>query len=219
MTSVGFLMILAPMEPDIPDIATLIACPQCDALHRYEPLGARATARCIRCGTVLFSPRPNAIAFVLALAISALVLMSLAVTYPFLTMSASGLSAKASVIDTVESYADAEMLPLSIALGALILFLPVCRLLLLIYVTGPLAFGGRAWPGARTAFRLNARLRPWSMVEIFMVGVAVAMVKIAGLAQLEFGLAFWAFGAVAILVAAKDALMCERTLWQAITRS
>lgn len=142
--------------------------------------------------------------------------MAIAVSYPFLSVSASGLSSQASVIDAVESYADSEMLPLSLALGALILMLPLARLILLIYVTAPLAFRARPWPGARTAFRLNSHIRPWAMTEIFMVGVAVAMVKVADLAHLDFGLAFWAFAAVAVLVAAKDALICERTIWHAM---
>ncbi|WP_138470157.1 paraquat-inducible protein A [Poseidonocella sp. HB161398] len=202
-----------------PDPAELVACPTCDALYRFAPPGPRQTASCARCGTVLFAPRPGAIRTVLALALAALALMTIALDYPFLTMNANGLTAQASVIDAVSSYAVDDMAPLSLAIAVLILLLPTLRLLLLVYVTLPLVFGGRAWPGARTAFRLNVQLRPWSMAEIFMVGVAVAMVKVADLATISFGPAFWAFAAVALLLAAKDAVTCERTLWHILRAS
>ncbi len=196
-----------------PDPSRLVACPTCDALYRYEPLEPRQTAACGRCGTVIFAPRPGAISTVLALAIAALVLMGIALDYPFLSMTANGLTAKASVIDAVRSFAVDDMAPLSLAIALLILLLPTLRLCLLIYVTLPLVLGAKPWPGARTAFRLNVDLRPWSMAEIFMVGVAVAMVKVADLATISFGPAFWAMAAVAILLAAKDAVTCERTIW------
>lgn len=207
------------MESLPPDPATLVACAQCDALHHYVDPGARATTCCVRCGSVMFAPRPGSIALVLSLSISALVLMGIAIFYPFLKLSASGLSSQASLLDAVESYALSDMAPLSIALAVMILILPVARLILLIYVTLPLSLGRRPWPGAFWAFRVNAIIRPWSMAEIFMVGVAVAMVKVSDLATLEFGLAFWAFAAVVVLVAAKDALTCERTIWHTMSKS
>lgn len=205
-----------PVHPVISDPSDLIACPQCDLLHRDRQLSDRDVARCVRCGTVLFAPRREAIALVLSLAVSALVLMGIALTFPFLSISQAGFGSTASVIDTVEAFSTAAMAPLSIATAAMILVLPITRLGLLCYVTLPLVLGRRAWPGARWSLRLNSRLRPWAMAEIFMVGVAVAMVKVADLAHLEFGPAFWAFAAVAVLVAFKDALTCERTLWRMI---
>ena len=201
-----------------PETADLIACPQCDALHRCAVLAPRQTARCTRCGTVLFQPRPGAIAALLALSIAALALLTIALDYPFLGISASGLSAEASVIDAVRAFAISDMAPLSLLIAVLILVLPVLRLLLLIYVILPMLLGRPAFPAARPALRLHGRLRPWSMAEIFMIGVAVAMVKVADMASLSFGPAFWAFAAVVLLLAAKDALTCERTLWRILDR-
>lgn len=206
------------MAVSVSNPAELVACPQCDALYHAVALEAGQTAICPRCDTVLFAPRPWSIATVLALSTASLALMTVAISAPFLSLSARGLTSQASVLDAVEAFAQSDMTLLSLALGALILVLPVSRLLILIYVTLPLTLGRAPWPGARSAFRLNSMLRPWSMAEIFMLGVAVAMVKVSDLARLDLGTAFWAFGAVAILMAAKDALTCERTLWNAMAR-
>jgi len=197
----------------------MVACPQCDQLHRLPALHDGDRAACVRCGTVLFRPRAGAISLSLSLAVAALVLMTVAVSAPFLSMSAAGLSSSASVIDTVEAYSTGEMAPLSLAIAALILVLPTLRLLIQIYVLTPLVLHRHPWRGAKRLLRIDAHLRPWSMAEIFMVGVAVALVKIADLANLSFGPAFWAFGAVAVLFAAGEAVSCERTLWRILDRA
>jgi paraquat-inducible protein A len=65
-------------------------------------------------------------------------------------------------------------------------------------------------------FRLAERIRPWSMAEIFIVGVAVALIKVAGLASLSLGPAFWAFVALVLITAVKDNFMCRLTIWKTL---
>ena len=200
------------------DPSDLIACPQCDLLHHATDVPENASARCARCGTVLFAPRAGAIERLVALALGALVLMVVAVSFPFLQMSASGFSSKASVFDTISAFTGGLMAPLSLATAAFIILLPVLRLCALIYAVGPLIFGRSPAAGAAAAFRLASRLKPWSMAEIFMIGVAVALVKMMGMASIGFGTAFWAFGFLVILVTAMDAMMCERTIWRLLAK-
>jgi paraquat-inducible protein A len=71
-------------------------------------------------------------------------------------------------------------------------------------------------PGARfaiPAFRLSEAMRPWSMAEIFAIGVAVALVKVSDLARVGFGPAFWMFGILVVLVIAMDSFMCKWSVW------
>lgn len=204
--------------PHHTDLSGLVACPQCDLLNRVPQLADGARARCPRCGTVLLAPRAGAAATIVALAMGALVLMVVAVSFPFLAIDASGLHSEASVIDAALSFAEASgrMAPLSVIVAALIVVLPVTRLVALIYALWPLAAGRRPRAHAAAAFRLAMRLRPWAMAEIFIIGVAVALVKVASLAQVGFGPSFWAFVALVVLVAAKDTILCERSLWRAL---
>jgi paraquat-inducible protein A len=192
----------------------LVACPQCDLLHRVVDIPDNVSARCARCNTTLFAPVTGSVERLVALALAALVLMVVAVSFPFLEMSASGFSSEASVFDTIAAFTGGLMAPLSLAIAAFIVFLPVLRLSALIYATGPLLFKRPPARGAAAAFRLASRLKPWSMAEIFMIGVAVSLVKMAGMATIVFGPAFWAFAMLVIFVAAMDAMMCERTIWR-----
>lgn len=191
-----------------------MACPQCDLLHRVDEISVDSTARCARCGTVLFTPRSGAIERLVALAIASLVLMVVALTFPFLEMSAQGFSSHASVLDTITAFAGGFMAPLSLAIAGFIVFLPVLRLCAMIYALWPLIFDRPPAPGATAAFRLASNLKPWSMAEIFMIGVAVALVKMVGMATIVFGPAFWAFGFLVVFVTMIDVMMCERTIWR-----
>jgi paraquat-inducible protein A len=65
-------------------------------------------------------------------------------------------------------------------------------------------------------FKLAEHIRPWAMAEVFIIGVAVALVKVAGLAQVTLGPAFWAFVGLVIITVLKDNFMCRVTVWQTL---
>lgn len=199
------------LDPD-----ELIACPVCDALYRDETIEGGYTARCTRCGTVLAAPKGQAMTRMTMLALAALVLMVGAVAFPFLELSARGLQQKSSVIDAVLAFSTGLTTPLSLIVAFLIVLLPVLRLVALVYVLAPMSFGYQPWPHAAVAFRFAEVLRPWAMAEIFVVGVAVALVKVAGLASVTLGPAFWAFCLLVVITVIKDNMMCRYTLWKTL---
>ena len=106
--------------------------------------------------------------------------------------------------------------PLAVAVAFFIIILPLARLAAIIYAIGPLARGVKPRPLAHAAYRFAERLRPWSMAEIFMVGVAVALIKVAGLATVTIGPAFWAFTGLVIITILKDQMMCRYSIWEAL---
>lgn len=199
----------------------LTACPQCDALYRMRPVTDGNHVQCQRCGTTLFAPRSGVILTIISLSLGALILMVVAITAPFLRIEASGLASKASVLDAIMAFAKGSglMVPLSVVTAALIVALPVARICALLYALLPLLRDRPPFPQAPRMFRLAMRLRPWAMAEIFMIGVAVALIKIGGLAQVQFGPAFWAFGGLVLLTTLKDTVLCERSIWQLLTRT
>ncbi len=194
----------------------LIACPECDALHHMGDVPIGAKAACIRCGATLFAPKRNAMTDILMLAFAALILMIAAVFFPFLEIHAAGLAQRSSVLDAILAFSDGLMLPLSFAVAALIVLLPTARFCLLVYVFAPMALGYSPARHASGAFRIAERMRPWAMAEIFIVGVAVALVKVAGLASLTLGPAFWAFVALVIVTGLKDNLMDRFSVWKTL---
>ena len=144
-------------------LADLIACPTCDTLHRAARLEPGQTARCVRCGTVLLRPRANAMTRIVMLSAAAVVLMAAAMVFPFLSLRARGLFQSASVADAILVFSQGRTLPLTLALAALVVILPLARLGAIVYALAPMAIGWRPARGARRAFRWAEAVRPWAM--------------------------------------------------------
>ncbi len=198
------------------DLAELVACPVCDTLHRIPDVGLGQRARCVRCHTVLMAPRASAMTKIVMLSITATVLMIAAIYFPFLTLETRGLAQRTSVLDAILAFSDGLTLPLSLGVAATIVVLPLVRLGAILYALAPMAIGDAPLRGALGAFRLAEALKPWAMAEIFIVGVAVALVKVAGLAQLTIGPAFWAFTALVLVTVLNDNFMCRLTIWRTL---
>lgn len=196
----------------------LRACPHCDALYHLRPLHPRERGTCPRCGATLMSPRAHAFPRVIALATASLVLLVLALFTPFLDLTAAGLHSDASIWDAAMAFSNGMMVPLSIAVAAFIIVIPAFRLCLLIYTLAPLATHRPPARHAAAAFRLSEALRPWAMTEIFIIGVAVALVKIAGMASVAPGVAFWTFAALVIVILWQDSFLDREQVWSALDR-
>lgn len=199
-----------------PSLDDICACPVCDALWRDRAPRAGERVRCRRCRAVLRTGRPEGFDRVLAIALATPVLMLVGVTASFLTLSGGGARLESSVLDAAMAVATDDTWALAVAVGALIVALPAARALALVYVLLPLRLGRPAARRAAEAFRFAIEIRPWSMAEIFVIGVAVALVKVSGLASVALGPAFWSFTALAALTLIEDAALCERSIWARI---
>jgi paraquat-inducible protein A len=207
------------MTTDLPEGYSghaLIACPTCDTLHVEPEVPADHTARCRRCGRVLAAPRENAYRNVLALAVTSTILMVGAIFFPFIELQVAGLHNRASVLDAALAFSRGLMAPLAIAVALLIVLIPTARLAAIIYTVLPLVRNRPPYRLAPRAFRLAEQLRPWSMAEIFVLGVAVALVKVAGLATVSLGPAFWAFAGLVVITVLQDNTMCRYTIWKSL---
>ncbi|MDJ0860441.1 MAG: paraquat-inducible protein A [Dinoroseobacter sp.] len=198
--------------------SSLIVCPECDALHYDQDIPADSIGRCMRCGTVLAAQHAGAMTRITMLALAALVLMVAAIFFPFLDLRSHGLEHRASILDAILAFSRGPMIMLSIAVAVLIVALPVLRLLALVYVFAPMALGWHPARHAKAAFRFAEQVKPWSMAEIFIIGVAVALVKVAGIAKVEIGPAFWALAALVLITVLKDTFMCRFTVWKTLAR-
>ncbi|EEX16302.1 paraquat-inducible protein A [Citreicella sp. SE45] len=206
----------AESPAELPAPEALMACPSCDALYVERPVAPGETARCLRCHEVLEAPRQTAMTRIIMLAVSAMILMIAAIFFPFLELEAAGRMHRSSLLDTVLAFSSGLTAPLTIAMASLIVVVPMIRFGALIYVMAPMAFGHAPARHAEVVFRVAESLRPWAMAEIFVVGVAVALVKVAGMAHIFIGPAFWAFVALVIVTVLKDNFMSRVTLWKTL---
>lgn len=198
------------------DTSDLIACPKCDALYRVVEPDPRERAVCARCHAVLIAPRRRAGMQLIAISVTVVILVVAATIFPFLTIHIGGAWHSSSILDAAMSFRGGTYYALAITVAGLIVFIPVLRAVLTLYVLVPIVFDRPPAHAARAAFRMAEDLRPWSMAEVFAIGCAVALVKIADLAEVDFGPAFWMFSALVVLVVVQDTFLCRYSVWKSL---
>jgi paraquat-inducible protein A len=199
-----------------PDVAVeRLGCVECDLLVRIGPLAPRERAACPRCGHLLTSNTPDGFTRSLAFALAAALLLAFSLSFPFLSLQASGMeqvmtlpgSAYQLYTGGYPSIAFLVMVPI-IGIPALMVALLV-GLLLLLRRAAPSAV---LVPIGRTLFFLN----PWSMVEVFVIGVIVSLVKVGHMAHVVLGISFFSYVAFAICFTAALTNLDRVRLWERI---
>lgn len=183
------------------EVSGLIACEECDAIHRRQALGPNEAAFCSCCGTELERDMSSYSRRALPLTIAGLFMYIIANVFPIVEMELQGIVSRTTLIGSVFTLS-AEGMPLVafLVLATTILF-PLMQLLILLYLLVSINRVGFS-PAFNLLARLAQTLRPWSMVEVFLLGTIVAFVKLTSMATVLPGAALWAFGALTILLAA-----------------
>ncbi len=194
---------------------SLIACHECDLLQQRIQLPVKTKAECVRCGAVLYRDIPDSINRTIALSISGLVLFICANIFPFLAFEVSGQSVQATLLSGAIALYKQGMW----AVAGLVIFTcvvaPLLQLLLMLYIFVPLKFD-RLPRFSILAFRFLREMQGWNMIEVFMVGILVALVKLAKMAVIVPGLALWSFlGLIIVLTAAMLAIDPE-IVWEKV---
>jgi len=203
-----------PIQEDhtAPEQDGIIACHECDLLHRIVPVQGRGKALCSRCGAFLYRNIPNSLDRALALNLSALMLFLMANFFPFLSLKASG-----RIEEDLFLSGALELYRLGMGeLGLLVVLTSFVFPLLIIggmlYILFPLKFGYRAWKMG-PVYRMVRSLMPWSLIAVFMLGVLISIVKLLDLATVMPGTSLFAFAGLMILSAAANANMDPSILW------
>lgn len=190
-------------------------CHFCDTLHEAVSLPEGTAARCQCCGSVLYQNRPASLARASAFSLTALLLLVVVHAFPFLTMDAASLRKTLDLTSAALAlfHQDSPFLGLAVALFTIVI--PIGMAGGLLYVCGPLMFG-RLAPGAATIAKWLNKFEPWNMIEVFLLGVLVSLLKLAKVADVHFGMGFWAFGALMITMAAAIASIDRDELWDRV---
>jgi paraquat-inducible protein A len=196
-------------------MSELIACHGCDLLVDVGSLESGSRADCPRCGHFLTRCRRDAMSHVLAYAVSALILLILASSFPFLSFSSNGFESVMTLAETPGSLWRYGMPGLAILVAAFIVYLPALLLVLLVSISLPLMFRRRV-PWLRLAARSIFTFQNWTMVEVFIIGVIVSLVKIASMATVTLGLSFWAYAAFSICFTLAIVTLDRYQCWEMI---
>jgi paraquat-inducible protein A len=193
----------------------LTQCHECGLLQRNPPLAPGAAARCVRCGHTLHRNQPDSLDRTLALTLAGIVLFVVANSFPFLSFEMQGQTTQTTLgTGVIDLYRQGRW-----ELSAVVLFTsilaPGLQLLLLLTVLVPLKLG-RLPPGFATLFRYVETLAPWGMMDVFMLGILVSVVKLADMATIVPGVSLYAFGALIFVLAGAQAALDPDIVWSLV---
>jgi len=219
---------LAPRLPLATLRDDLVICEECDALHRRSsvdgvgedsddivPSGRHY--ECRRCGATLGLARHARFDLPLSLALTGLVALAIAHTNDILSIEIQGQVRTATLWEAVWTLYDEGAWFMSGLVLFTTLLNPLIEMGAVCYVLLPLRSGQWA-PGFDVVLRAMQAVRPWVMVEVFMLGVLVAYVKLGGLASVVPGPGLWAFGAVMVLATAMASAFDHEHVWASTAR-
>ena len=178
----------------------LTACHHCDSVYRRRALARGEVARCERCAAVLARGRPVDVDLWLALTIAAAIVFAIANLCPVIRISLQGLHSEATLWQSAAALAQGAAAPIALPAAMMIIVVPFLQIALLAWVLTFARAGLRA-PGFARALRLLALLRPWSMVEVGLLAILVAVIKLAGFVQVVPGAGIWATATLMVLLA------------------
>jgi paraquat-inducible protein A len=191
----------------------LVACHDCDLLARLPELPEGGGAWCQRCGGMLRRRRRNSIERTLALTLAASVLFAVANLFPFLSFEMQGRVTETTLATGVFDLWEQGVPEIAALVGFTAVAAPFAQLVLLLYVLLPVHLGRVPWQMSRM-FRLLRRIQPWSMMEVFLVGILVAVTKLVDMADVLPGLALWAFGGLIVVLAGAMASLDAEAVWE-----
>ena len=200
----------APNRDPVPP--SLVACPDCDLLNRLDGPAA-ATLLCARCGAVLRRHRPDSIDRTLALVVAALLLFALANAFPFLAMQTGGLVQETTLLSGVHELWRQDLRLLAALVFCTCVLVPAAQLIGLGTILLPLRLGRRPPPGAARILRLVQAAAPWGMMEVFMLGILVALVKLGHMATIVPGVSVFSFAALIVVMAAAFSTLDPVLVW------
>ncbi|HEY4242935.1 MAG TPA: paraquat-inducible protein A [Kofleriaceae bacterium] len=189
----------------------LAICAYCDAVHRRTELAPRTTARCTNCGAALYKGEADVGAMV-AIAITAAAGLAVALTAPLLTLQSGNTRVEATLWGAIAAAWRGDVPLVGLVLLISLVIAPICELGLLLWIVVPLSAHVRP-PGFAFAMRTLRVLRPWRLVEVFLLGVLVSIVKLAGLATASPGWGVYGIG-VLVLSLASLATFDRSSLWR-----
>ena len=193
----------------------LIGCPHCDLLQRLPALRPGTSARCPRCNEELWRHRYDSLHRTLALTIAAAILYVIANAGPMLGLTVVGRQAYTTVFGGAEHLWNSGWESVAVLVFFTAVFAPAIQIgFMLAILLGARRERPPLWVGILLHYYAIACT--WSMLEVMILGVLVALIKIAELAAVIPGLALFVLGALIFLLAAMQATFDPREVWERI---
>jgi paraquat-inducible protein A len=196
--------------------AHLVVCPTCALVQRVTELPAGTVAECARCGATVRTHKRNSLARTAAFSLAALLFYAPANLYPILEMDLYGAHSENTVWQgCVALWKQGETLVAIVVVVASILS-PVLKLLGLAFLAATTAIGSTRWRRGRTwTYKTLEVIGPWAMLDVFLVAILIALVKLGQIATVLPGRGLIAFAAVVVLTILASTSFDQALIWRA----
>ena len=198
-------------------MAHLLACHECDLIHQLGAVPSGGSACCARCGSALYRPKRDSINRTLALTLAGLILYIIANTNPFLGFKIGSQVRETILATGIYQLYQQDMMMIATVVLFTVVLVPAVYLVSMLYILVPLQMNLVPRHLARV-FRLLGFLKPWGMMEIFMLGILVSAVKLGKMATIIPGEALLAFMALIFVQAAMAVTLDSHLIWEQLNR-
>ncbi len=199
------------------DPENILLCPDCDLILEKVPVEYGHKLLCPRCSCVLVSSKANSVEKTMALTIAGLLLYLPANFLPLLTFDAAGLKSTGSIWESWLSLSHSGF----IFTGVMVLFtsilIPLVKLIMLFTVTFSI-HTGRSSRITAVIYRWYHHLDEWGMIEVYMIGILVTIVKMLHMAHVEYDMGFLCFIGLLATTLSSSATMDQALFWREIDR-
>jgi paraquat-inducible protein A len=195
----------------------LCECASCGRFQVLPSLLPGQSAVCLRCGARLRRAVRDPLGRALALNIAALSIFAIACLMSLMTVSTAGMTRHASLFTGPLDMGRDGLWELTVIVLFTTVVAPVLKLAAMVYVLAGLRLQ-RPPRHIRRVFVLVEHLRPWSMIEVFLLGVAVAYTKLVDLVHIELGVALYALFILMLTMIAAEAVLDRQAVWEEMER-
>lgn len=193
----------------------LIVCEQCDLPQVETPLESGGKAFCSRCGNVLYRLQPDGLRRSLIFSLTAAALFLISNSFQIVTIDSQGLTNSTTLLDAADRLIKDGIPSIAVLVFATTFLMPALEIMALIYLLLPLHFG-RLPPGLPLAFRLVHLVKPWAMIEVFMLGLLVTISKLNALATVKPDIGLFSFVLLMFVVTAASVNFDARSFWKQV---
>ena len=194
--------------------ASLLSCHSCNLLSKMSGSHGHAHALCPRCGAPLHQRKTNSLTRTWALVIAAFIFYIPANVLPITVVTSLGKTQADTIISGVIYFMLTGMWPIALVIFVASVAVPLIKLFVLSYLLISVQRKSRWRPEDRTRlYRIAEAVGRWSMVDIFVVTILVALVKLGGLATIDAGPAASYFAAVVVTTIFAAMSFDPRLIW------
>ena len=196
--------------------ASLASCHDCGELARVDRRHAHGL-RCPRCGARLHLRKPNSLQRTWALVIAASICYVPANVLPVMTVTSLGKPVSDTIMSGVVYFIEHGDWPLALVIFTASIFVPMMKLAILTFLLVSVHLRSSWRPVERTRmYRLTEAIGRWSMVDIYVITIMVALVRLGNLATIEASAGAVFFGAVVVITIFAAESFDPRMIWDRI---